>query len=184
MRFCSLQYAAAAPGKFFFRSVITLALFSGLAVGGPLRAQETVVTLDPARTEINFTLGATLHTVHGTFSPKRGEIRFDPDTGKASGAIVVDTTSGDTGDSSRDGKMHKEILESQKYPEAVFTPTMVKSETPGIIPAQGASQVAVSGLFRLHGQDHNTTLTFSVSKEAEGGCKPPRNSISPTFSGA
>jgi polyisoprenoid-binding protein YceI len=165
MRFSSLQQAGARQ-DLFSRSVIILALFFSLVFGSALRAQETVVTLDPAHTEINFTLGATMHTVHGTFKLKRGEIRFDSATGKAGGAIVVDTTSGDTGNSGRDSKMHKEILESQKYPEAVFTPATVKSKTPRIIPAQGTSQVDVSGVFRLHGQDHDMTLTFSVSKDA------------------
>jgi polyisoprenoid-binding protein YceI len=130
--------------------------------GSPLRAQETVVTLDPAHTQINFTLAATLHTVHGTFKLKSGEIHFDPATGKAGGAIVVDATSGNTDEASRDSKMHKEILESQKFPEAVFTPAIVKSQTLGIIAPQGSSQVDVSGVFRVHGQDHDMTLTFSV----------------------
>ena len=133
-----------------------------------LRAQEVVVALDPAHTDITFTLGATLHTVHGTFKLKSGKIQFDPATGKASGSIVVDATSGDTGDTGRDSNMHTKLLESQKFPEAVFTPATVKSQTAGIIPAQGNSQVDVAGVFRLHGQDHPMALTFSVST-SQGG---------------
>ena len=152
--------------KSFSRTVAFAIAFCLLSAASAVRAQESVVTLDPARTGITFTLGATLHTVHGTFKLKRGEIRFDPATGKASGEIVVDTTSGDTGNSGRDNKMHKEILESQKFPEAIFTPTMVKSQTPEIIPPEGSSKVDVSGVFRLHGQDHDMTLTFTVSKDA------------------
>jgi polyisoprenoid-binding protein YceI len=121
-------------------------------------AQETAVNLDPAQTTIEFTLDTTLHTVHGTFKLKSGHISFDAATGKASGEIVVDAASGDSDNKSRDKKMHQEILESQKYPEIVFTPQHVK----GAVNSQGASQVEVSGIFRIHGQDHDITMTFSV----------------------
>jgi polyisoprenoid-binding protein YceI len=121
-------------------------------------AQESGVNLDPAQTTIEFTLDTTLHTVHGTFKLKSGHISFDPATGKASGAIVVDATSGDSDNESRDKKMHQQILESQKYPEIVFTPQHVK----GAINPQGVSQVELSGVFRIHGQDHDITMTFSV----------------------
>jgi len=46
------------------------------------RAQETVVTLDPAQTKVEITVDSTLHLVHGTFQLKRGTIHFDPATGK------------------------------------------------------------------------------------------------------
>ena len=39
-----------------------------LAVPRATRAQESVLTLDPAQTKIAYTLDATFHTVHGTFS--------------------------------------------------------------------------------------------------------------------
>jgi len=81
------------------RSVVFFAAVCTLALAPALRAQEAVVTLDPAATKIDFTLGATLHTVHGTFKLKSGEIRFDPATGKASGAVIVDATSGYTDNS-------------------------------------------------------------------------------------
>jgi polyisoprenoid-binding protein YceI len=123
-----------------------------------LSAQETVVTLDPAQTHIEYTLGATAHTVHGTFRLKSGMVHFDPATGKAGGTIVVDATSGSSGNDGRDSKMHREILESQKYPEIVFTPAQVK----GALNPQAASQLEVSGTFRLHGQDHDLTLPLSV----------------------
>jgi polyisoprenoid-binding protein YceI len=126
------------------------------------RAQESAVDLDPAQTTIEFTLDTTLHAVHGTFKLKAGHISFDPATGKASGAIVVDATSGDSDNESRDKKMHQQIIESQKYPEIVFTPQHVK----GAVNPQGTSQVEVSGVFRIHGHDHDTTMTFSVQPVA------------------
>src|SRR6476646_7260108 len=95
------------------RSVLLL-LFSSL----PLTAAENSIELDPARTSIAFTLGDVLHTVHGTFKLKRGAVKFDSATGSASGEIVVDVASGNSGNSGRDKRMHKEILESVRYPEA------------------------------------------------------------------
>jgi polyisoprenoid-binding protein YceI len=129
-----------------------------LLVSTRVSAQETVVTLDPAETRIEYTLAATLHAVHGTFRLKSGVVRFDPATGKAGGAIVVDATSGNSGNDGRDSKMHREILESPKYPEIVFMPAQVK----GVVNAQGTSQVEVSGIFRLHGQDHDLALPLSI----------------------
>ena len=85
-----------------------------------LRAQDVVVNFDPAATQVDFTLGATLSTVHGIFKLKSGQIDFDPATGKAGGAVILDATSGNTDNSSRDKKMHGEILESAKFPEIAF----------------------------------------------------------------
>jgi polyisoprenoid-binding protein YceI len=146
---CSVAYTAL---------VFAILIFSGSTAC----AQESDVNLDPAQTTIEFTLDTTLHAVHGTFKLKTGHIGFDPATGKASGAIVVDAASGDSDNESRDKKMHQQILESQKYPEIVFTPQHVKG---GVNP-QGASQVEVSGVFRIHGQDHDITMTFVVQPPA------------------
>jgi polyisoprenoid-binding protein YceI len=145
-------------------SVLYAALAFGIFVlsGSTACAQESAVNLDAAQTTIEFTLDSTLHTVHGTFKLKSGHISFDAATGKASGEVVVDATSGDTDNKGRDKKMHEEILESKKYPEIVFTPQHVK----GAVDPQGASQVEVSGVFRIHGQDHDITMTFSVQPPA------------------
>lgn len=133
-----------------------------------LRAQGISVDLDPAATKIDFTLAATMHTVHGTFKLKSGHISVDTATGKASGAIVVDATSAETANSSRDKKMHSEVLESAKFKEIVFTPKLVKGDFSAIISQQRASQVEVSGSFRLHGQDHDATLSISVQPGTAG----------------
>lgn len=121
-------------------------------------AHEMTLELDPANTRIEFTLAATLHTVHGTFALKRGTIHFNPSTGSASGLIVVDAASGDTGNKGRDHKMHEEILESQRYSEITFTP----SKMSGTVELPGDSNVQVDGIFKLHGTDHPMTLTLPV----------------------
>src|SRR6266567_1669463 len=145
------------------RTVCALATLAfTLPFSSPLLAQETVLELDPAQTHIQFTLDATLHTVHGTFKLKHGTVRFDPRTGKAGGQVVVDVTSGDTGNGGRDHKMHKEILQSAEYPEATFVPAQIQ----GSVNAQGDSQVEVQGAFNLHGSGHPITLTFHAQGSA------------------
>ena len=121
-------------------------------------AQPQTIELDPARTDIRFILGDVLHTVHGTFKLKRATLRLDPATGKASGEIVVDVTSGNTGGGARDKRMHKEILESAQYPEAIFTPDRVEGKPA----ATGDSSVRVHGTLTIHGAPHELTLTVEI----------------------
>jgi len=139
-------------------AIFIVACYGVLTIAPPACAQAYVVNLDPAQTNITFTLDTTLHDVHGTFRLKSGQIHFDKSTGKASGTIIVDAQSGDTDNKSRDKKMHQEILESPKYPEIVFTPQQVR----GSFDSQKASQVDVVGTFRMHGQEHDVTMTFAV----------------------
>ena len=130
-----------------------IVFFSSAAV-----AQQTRVTLDPTQTKVAWILDASLHTVHGTFKLVSGSIVFDPKTGDASGEILIDAKSGESGNSSRDGKMQKEVLESARYPEITFIPKHVS----GSLPAQGNSTLQVQGVFRIHGGDHDLTLSLPV----------------------
>jgi polyisoprenoid-binding protein YceI len=136
------------------RSIIVLFLLCVPAAGS------MSLDLDPAKTTVQFTLHDVLHTVHGTFKLKRGSIQFDSDSGKASGEIVVDVTSGASGSDARDRRMHKEILESARYPEAIFTPDHVD----GKVAPQGESQIDVHGDFKMHGADHELTLHVQVER--------------------
>lgn len=113
-------------------------------------SNEVQLILDPAHSNLDWTLETSLHTVHGTFHLKSGVLRFDPTTGKASGEIIVIATSGDSKNSSRDQKMHKEILESGKYPDVIFYPQQVEGK---VLPA-GNSDVSLRGKISLHGAEH------------------------------
>jgi len=141
-----------------FRCLRLAPIALALALAAPLLAQEVTVELDPAQTHIGFTLSDVLHTVHGAFKLKSGTIRFDAVTGAASGLVVVDTTSGDSGSQARDRKMHKEILLSQQYPEMTFTPVRIQ----GQVAPQGESRVEIQGVIRLDGKDHGTAWTARV----------------------
>ena len=133
-------------------------IFCALILSQRAVAQDTVLQLDPAKTAVNFTLGDVLHTVHGTFRLKSGTIHFDPASGAAGGDVVIDAASGDSGNRTRDKKMNKDILETQRYPTIEFLP----KHFTGKVSPQGESQVQVEGTFRLHGSDHDLTLTFPI----------------------
>jgi polyisoprenoid-binding protein YceI len=156
-------------------SAVRRRCFCGFAVAASLfvlapalRAQDVVVNFDPATTQVEFTLGATLHTVHGVFKLKSGQIHFDPATGKAGGVVILDATSGNTDNSSRDKKMHAEILESPKFPEIAFSPARVTGPLAEMLAGKPV-QLQVAGVFRLHGQDHAMTIPVTVAPASGAG---------------
>ena len=124
-----------------------------------LFGQETVLELNPAQTSVEFTLSDVLHTVHGSFQLRRGTLQYDLKTGKSSGEIVIDAQSGNSGSDARDSRMHKNILESAKYPEIVFRPDHVEGSL---------SAAVVHGLLAIHGGSHEMTISAgaSLSREA------------------
>ena len=137
---------------------VVIAVFALLAASSPSMAQKQVFTVNPAQSKVDFTLGDVLHTVHGTFALKPGSIQFDPATGDASGHLVVDAGSGDSGSGARDRKMKKDILETQTFPDITFTAHKIQ----GNIAPQGASKILVEGSMKLHGELHPLTLTIQV----------------------
>jgi polyisoprenoid-binding protein YceI len=117
------------------------------------------IHLDPANTAIHWTLDTTVHTVHGTFKLKSGAIRIDPGSGTASGQIVIDATSGESGDSSRDSRMHSVVLESSKYPTITFRLTHVE----GKVDLTAPGSLTVDGIMNLHGQDHPMQIAVTLN---------------------
>ena len=126
-----------------------------------LAAAETVVELDPARTKVEWVLGDVLHTVKGTFRLKSGALHFDPATGKASGEIVIDATSGESGSGARDSRMHKNVLESAKYPEISFAPDRIAGAA-----ASGNAEIQAHGSFKIHGAAHEMTIPVKAAMGA------------------
>jgi len=129
-----------------------------LLTGTFLVAQERVFQLDPAQSNVEFTLGDVLHTVRGKFRLKSGVLRFDSSTGVASGELIVDASTGDSGSNARDKKMKRDVLETDKFPTIVFAPLKVV----GAVAASGGSQVQMMGMMTLHGQSHPMTLVIPV----------------------
>jgi polyisoprenoid-binding protein YceI len=142
--------------------VSTAALvLAALLLAAPLRAASYTWTLDPASTKVTFLLDAFMHKVHGAASLVRGEVRFD-DAGSASGEIVVDATSAETGNKGRDEDMHTKVLESAKFKEIVLAIDGYE----GKFDPAAASELKVKGRFRIHGADHPVTLDMKLKPEA------------------
>jgi polyisoprenoid-binding protein YceI len=153
--------AAAAPPR--QSAQVTAIRVAAIKEAAPAAGSAISLTLDAAQSKVHWTLPSSLHTVHGTFSVVRGAMNLDPESGKASGEVVVSATSGESGNDSRDAKMHKEILETAKYPEAVFHPTQVE----GKVAATGPSDVKVHGTFSVHGADHEITALIHAEIAAD-----------------
>ena len=146
--------------RHIFLSILAVTFAASVA-----QAQQKAFTLDPAQTKVNFTVDSTLHTVHGDFRLKSGSIQFDDATGAASGELVVDSASGESGSNGRDKKMHKDILESPKYSDIVFTPRHVK----GTVANEGKSTVEVEGILTMHGKSKPVTMPLEVQLQNGNG---------------
>lgn len=144
------------------RKLATLALALA-TLTPPLAAETWTFTLDPAATEVRFTLGATLHVVSGSLRAREGRIVLDPETGEASGRIVLDATSAETGNRRRDDKMHEKILESARYPDIVFTVDRVS----GNPRPTGRSDLQLHGTLAMHGVER--PLELLATAEADEG---------------
>ena len=152
----AFRYLAAAPVAL----VVLSALPQHAAPQPP--ANEIVLKIDPSQSKLHWTLESTVHTVHGSFAFKKGNLQLDTSTGKARGEIIVDAASGNSGNDGRDRKMHKDVLESGKYTDIIFRPDRVE----GKIAPQGTFTVQVHGVFVLHGSEHE--LTVPVQAEFAG----------------
>jgi polyisoprenoid-binding protein YceI len=113
-------------------------------------AEERVLMLEPAKTSVTFTLKATGHDISGTLPFAFGQIRFDTETGAASGEVTLDVRRSETGNSLRDWDMHKSVLETERYPVAVFRPSRVQ----GTLPSSGPCQLVLAGIVTFHGSEH------------------------------
>ena len=145
----------------YFRSVFLLCA-TLILLGLPASAQDRDFQVDPAQSSVKFTLGDVLHTVHGTFKVKHGDLQMDS-SGKMSGDIIVDAKSGESGSGMRDRKMHKEVLETERYPEIAFRPAQIE----GPLPGSGKASVRIHGTFSIHGVDREITVPAQVDIEAD-----------------
>jgi polyisoprenoid-binding protein YceI len=147
-----------ATGKPFAAAFVAAVAFSAC-----LQAQEVAFAFDPGQTQVAFTLGSTLHTVHGSFRLRSGNVRFDPATGRASGELIVDAASGSSGNHSRDERMSKSILESDKFPDITFCLDHIE----GKLPPVGSAVLQTHGQFSIHGAGHELTIPVQVQVEPD-----------------
>jgi polyisoprenoid-binding protein YceI len=122
------------------------------------------VLLDPAQTQVHWKVSSGLHPTQGTFKLKSGEFIFNPATGIAEGEILVDATTGESGNAARDKRMQDEVLESNRYPAIFFHPTHLKG---AFKTGEGTQDLAADGTFNIHGADHPLQLPLKVQISAE-----------------
>ncbi len=122
------------------------------------------LVLDPAATEVRFELGATLHTVRGSFALREGELRFDPASGAIAGRVAIDAASGETGNALRDRNMHDQVLESRRYPEIVLIPERIEVARFGGESLEGV----VHGRIEIHGGSHPVAIPVEAARVGPG----------------
>jgi polyisoprenoid-binding protein YceI len=121
-------------------------------------AQHQSFAVNPDASEVKMTLNTTHEVVNGTFHVQSGSIEFERGNPKMSGSVVVLAGSGKTGNSSRDKKMYKDILEVGQHAVVSFEP---KTYT-GDLAAAGDSNLQVTGIFTLLGTPHEITIPMLV----------------------
>jgi len=148
--------------RFRISALLLLLVISSLPFAAAAAAQTLTFDLDPQATRLTFGFGATLHSVDGTIQVSAGKIQLDLATGKASGEIVIDMTSAQTGNERRDKKMHEKILETARFPQAVLHVERVDGE----LHREGRSEIQLHGTLDFHGTSHVIALpAVAVAKD-------------------
>lgn len=127
-----------------------------LAAAGPAGGGEMLVLhLDPESTSLDFVLDATMHTVRGRLASASGRIAFDPETALASGELVIDFAEADSGIARRDRKMHEQVLETDRYPTAVYR--VDRLDLPHSL-KQGRNELQLHGELDFHGSKRQVSV--------------------------
>ena len=124
----------------------------------PLAAQRKTFIAAPDQSEVAFTLGDVLHTVHGTFHVSSGDVIFNPKSSEISGEIQVAAGSGGSGNATRDRRMNTSILDASQFAVVSFRPQRMV----GSIAPNGDSTIEVSGIFTLHGSAHMLSVPMQL----------------------
>jgi polyisoprenoid-binding protein YceI len=144
-----------------------------LALTLSVQAAPLMLKIVPGRSHnnIEFRSEAATETVIGKTHQVTGFVELDPasDTIPARGEIRVDLASLKTGIDLRDRHMRENHLETNRYPEAVFTLTSLALASGAL--AEGVrTAVQLKGTLKLHGVEHEITpetfLTYT------GGSSP------------
>jgi polyisoprenoid-binding protein YceI len=146
--------------KLFAPSVVlTLSLF----VASYTQAQHRTFTVNSDSSEVKMTLKTNHDAVNGSFHVQSGSIDFDRSASMISGSVVVAAGSGKTGNDSRDKKMSKDVLKTERYTTVSFEP---KSYS-GTIAPSGDSTIQVTGVFTLLGTPHDLTIPLLIHIDGE-----------------
>lgn len=119
-------------------------------------------TVDPASSEVHFTLGAWDGAVRGTFQVTSGDFTVDSASGAMTGTVTVDAASGDSGNKKRDKKMTNDQMKAQTYASVTFAPAKFS----GQLKDSGDSTGQVDGSFTIVGQAHPISVPMNVHIES------------------
>lgn len=119
--------------------------------------------VDPASSEIHFTVKASDGVVNGTFHLTSGEFTLDPATGAMTGNVAVDAATGDSGNKKRDKNMTNNQMKAQTYSSVTFAPAKFS----GQLKDSGDSTGQVDGSFTLLGQAHPISVPMTVHLEGD-----------------
>ena len=145
-----------------FRAPRCLAIAAAFALLTAAGWSQQHYTVDPASSEVHFTLGASDGPVNGTFHVNSGAFTVDPSNGAMTGTIAVDAGSGDSGNKKRDKKMTNDQMKAQTFSAVTFAPAKFSGE----LKDSGDSAGQVEGTFTLIGQAHPISLPMNVHMEA------------------
>ncbi len=126
-------------------------------------AEERVLTLEPEKTSVTFTVRATGHDVEGVLALDSGQIRFDPDTGAVSGQVTLDLKRAQTGNRLRDREMRQSVFETERFPLVVFRPSRMQ----GALQPSAVSEIVLVGIVLMHGSEHAFSLPVKVRQDGE-----------------
>lgn len=122
------------------------------------------LTVAPARSSVEWTLPATMHTVHGSFEIVRGSMQVKARDGIATGEVVASARSAESGNTGRDRKMHREVLESARFPDISFRPSRLEGSIP---PGDGTAELQLAGTLTIHGAAHEMRLPVTFSRKGD-----------------
>ena len=126
-----------------------------MLAAGTAKADTEAYKIDPAHSQVGFTIRHFFSKVPGRFKTYDGVIMLDPkDLSKTSVEVTIDTTSIDTGNGDRDSHLQSpDFFDAAKFPKITFKSTSVT--------AQGDKKATLKGDLTIHG------VTKPVSLDAE-----------------
>lgn len=131
-----------------------------------------IYTVSPgANQQVRFTARTSVESYAGITSDVKGTVRADSDhpLQNPTAQFTVSLASLTTGNGTRDGKMRRDFLETDKYPTATFT--MTGADAPPTPPGPLAYHVPVTGTargtFLLHGVSRPITPVVTVTRERD-----------------
>lgn len=159
----SFEETKARSGSSSYGRLAGIAVLSVAAMFAASAWSQQHYRVDPAASEVHFTIGASHGPVKGSFHVTSGEFTLDPSTGAMTGMVTVDAASGESGNKSRDKKMTGAQLKAQTYPTVTFAPTKFT----GQVKDSGDSLGLVDGSFTLIGQAHPIAVPMTVHMEGD-----------------